>query len=538
MNRRAAYWLCILGTIAVALFLRGGDLAFRPLHNDEAINAVKLQGLWQSGDYRYDPHEYHGPTLYYLSLPVLRMASWFEPDQPGVASMRAVTVVCGLGLVAACWLASTALGRWAALGAALLTAVSPSMVYFSRYYIHEPFLVLFSALALAGVHRYQTRAGTWAAVGIGVAVGLMYATKETFPFAIAAMVAGGVLAAATLPGTPSDGVQEGIVRARLRTVLGAVSGIRPWHVAVALMAFTLVAVLFFTSFLRHPGGAWDAVRTYIAWGERARGATPHVHPWTFYLERLLWFRMGTGPIWSEAAIFLLAAAGVGLGWKRGLPGGSGPVPVRFLTGYTVTLAAIYSAIPYKTPWCMLGFLHGTLWLAGAGAWGLVHRFRGALPRCGVVLSVLGASVHLGYQAMRANGDFAADFRNPHVYGHTSMDVVNLLELVDGVVAAQPEGNSTPLTVAVPESSYWPLPWYFRRMGQAGWYEALPARVEPGIVITAVKLRANLEEREPQTWMQVGMFELRPRFFVEVHVERTRWSRFLETRRGTGPSEGR
>jgi hypothetical protein len=29
-----------------------------------------------------------------------------------------------------------------------------------------------------------------------------------------------------------------------------------------------------------------------------------------------------------------------------------------LAFYTLILLALYSAIPYKTPWCLLGFLHG------------------------------------------------------------------------------------------------------------------------------------------------------------------------------------
>ena len=75
----------IVGLLLIAaagLMFRGGDLAQRPLHNDEAINAFKLQQLWRHGTYRYDPHEYHGPTLYYFSLPVLAVASLFQPDQP------------------------------------------------------------------------------------------------------------------------------------------------------------------------------------------------------------------------------------------------------------------------------------------------------------------------------------------------------------------------------------------------------------------------------------------------------------------------
>jgi predicted membrane-bound mannosyltransferase len=69
MNRWSA--LALLLAIVGALFLRTPDLGNRPLHNDESTNAIKLAALWDQGDYRYDPHEYHGPTLHYFALPFL-----------------------------------------------------------------------------------------------------------------------------------------------------------------------------------------------------------------------------------------------------------------------------------------------------------------------------------------------------------------------------------------------------------------------------------------------------------------------------------
>ena len=49
--------------------------------------------------------------------------------------------------------------------------------------------------------------------------------------------------------------------------------------------------------------------------------------------------------------------------------------LRFLGFYTLLMATAYSVIPYKTPWCLLGFLHGMVLLAGIGAVRLLHAFR-------------------------------------------------------------------------------------------------------------------------------------------------------------------
>ena len=49
MNRWSA--LALLLAIAVALVLRIPRLDTRPLHNDEAVNAVKVSEVWQHDRY-------------------------------------------------------------------------------------------------------------------------------------------------------------------------------------------------------------------------------------------------------------------------------------------------------------------------------------------------------------------------------------------------------------------------------------------------------------------------------------------------------
>ena len=82
------------------------------------------------------------------------------------------------------------------------------------------------------------------------------------------------------------------------------------------------------------------------------------------------------------------------------------------------MLASYSAIPYKTPWCLLGFLHGMILLAGAGAVVLVRRARAPRTRALVAVLLAAAAAQLGWQAHAASFRFAADPRNPYVYAHT------------------------------------------------------------------------------------------------------------------------
>ena len=63
--------VCFLLILCLAAAFRVPRLTLRPVHGDEANQAVKTGILFDTGEYRYDPHEHHGPTLYYLTLPVL-----------------------------------------------------------------------------------------------------------------------------------------------------------------------------------------------------------------------------------------------------------------------------------------------------------------------------------------------------------------------------------------------------------------------------------------------------------------------------------
>jgi len=108
--------LLILLVAAGAVGLRLPQLDRRPLHNDEGVNAWILRDLVEKGQYRYNPHEYHGPTLHYLSLPFIRLAP--EGSRFSDANLRLAPVVFGGAMILLLWLLADGLGRAATLTAA------------------------------------------------------------------------------------------------------------------------------------------------------------------------------------------------------------------------------------------------------------------------------------------------------------------------------------------------------------------------------------------------------------------------------------
>jgi uncharacterized protein (TIGR03663 family) len=501
----------LLGGIALALWTLSLDL--RPMHNDEAVNGVKFGRLWEQGDYRYDPNEHHGPSLCYATLVLSRLTGAPKDiDQFSEGRLRLVTVVFGVGLILLLPLVADGMGRTATVWAALFTATSPAMVFYSRYYIHEVLLVFFTFLALAAGWRYwRTRRLGWALLA-GAGLGLMHGTKETFVISLAA--AGLGLGLNQLWNRWVDATAAPESSRRVSTK----------HVAAAIAVWLGVAVLLFSSLFHNAAGLRDSVLTYLPWLRRAEGASAHIHPWYFYLHRLLFFHTAKGPVWSEAFILVLAVIGARAGFMRQGLGDASASFVRFAAFYAFALMAAYSLISYKTPWCLMGFWHGMILLAGVGAAWLIRRARRRVLRYNVDLLLLAGAGHLAWQAWHANTTCASDRSNPYVYAQTSPDLMGLVGKVEELARVYPEGDRMVVKVAAPDGDYWPLPWYLRNLKRVGWWDQLPADPYAPVMIVSAQFRAGLDEKK--THLMAGYFQLRPQVFFELYVDVKLWQAWL------------
>ena len=504
--------LVLLLATSAALALRWPGLNQRPMHNDEAVNAVKFGQLWDHQGYKYDPNEHHGPALFYATLAFERLTAAPELDGYTDARLRFVIVLFGTGLVLLLPLIADGLGRHGLIWAALFTATSPALVFYSRYFIHEMPLVFFTFLALASGWRYwRSRRIGWVLLA-GAAVGLMAATKETFVITLAA--------AALALGL--NQIWNRVLDASGLPVKAA--PLNPWHLAAALGVCLAVALVLFTSFFTNASGPLDSIRTYEPWIHRAAGDSPHVHPWYFYFRRLLFFQADSGPIWTEAVILILAIIAVIAGFRRRRLGRANASFVRFLGLYTFSLTAFYTLLAYKTPWCLLSFWHGAILLGGVGAAVLVRSVRRRGWRMAVTVLLLAGGAHLAWEAWRADTTYAADPRNPYVYAQTSPDLLRLIEKIEALARVDPRGHGLVVKVMAPEGDYWPLPWYLRRFEKTGWWDHLPADPFAPIMLVAANLHAGLDEKK--THLMVGYFQLRPQHFFELYVQLDLWREWL------------
>ena len=145
--------------LTAGLALRLARLDVRPMHHDEANQAVKFGALLERGDYRYDTHDHHGPTLYYLTLPF----AWLRGQATLAAldewTLRGVPAAFGAATILLLPLVAADIGRTAVVAAALLMALSPAMVFYSRMYIQESMFACFTLAFAIAVGRAMTERG-------------------------------------------------------------------------------------------------------------------------------------------------------------------------------------------------------------------------------------------------------------------------------------------------------------------------------------------------------------------------------------------
>ncbi|MBM3284814.1 MAG: TIGR03663 family protein [Candidatus Aminicenantes bacterium] len=533
MTRSAFGWLFSLIFLAGLVF-RVAGLGLRPMHHDEANQALKFGALLEEGEYRYDRTDHHGPSLYYLTWPFARLLGGRDLASQTEKTMRLVPAFFGLGAMLLFLLFLPSFGRPPVLVSALGLVLSPAMVYFSRFYIQETILVFFLAGFLASLWRYVLRPSAGWALAAGFSAGMMYATKETSVIAFAAAAAAFFLTALTDkkingkrrigkngPGSvhPHDDAGQSKTLKPERQKEKQENRARLSHFVFAIGAAFLVIVLLFSSFFQNPKGIIDSIVSFKVYFVRAAETTFHVQPWPYYLKLLAFSRAKGGPLWSEAFLLVLALAGSIASFRRWRDSSPDRSFLKFIFFFTVITTALFSLIPYKTPWNLLSFHLGFILLAGAGAARILAGCRKG--GCFAVVLILSAAgfLHLGWQSYGANFIFPADPRNPYVYAQTSKGYAKLIERVEQIAFRHPEGRNMLIKVIAGPYETWPIPWSLRKYERVGYWqkaEEVTLSDRPALVIASAEEAIALEPII-STMYRPEYHELRPNVLLVLFV---------------------
>ena len=435
-------WAAFLLVALFGLALRLPQLGARPMHTDEAVNAYIVGQLLAGQTFTYDPKDRHGPALAALALPLARIEGAKTFSDLTESELRLTTVLAGTVTILLFGAAAEIFGFVPCLLAAMLFAASSLPVYYDRYFIHESlFTAATFGFILTGWRASRNRSVPQAVLA-GACAALMLACKETAVLEFSALFA-----------------------AALCFWLWNLRGKSPggwWPLKASVasaLVFLLVNLVLFTWF----GSNWKALAglLHAAPNLIARaGGEGHQKPFWYYAHLLAGCASG-GMICALACIGFIQTAR-----KRA------PSPYGFLAFYTLFLAAIYSLIPYKTPWLALN-----LWLPIALFAGLAidsfwrlrpqHAALRRAVRVSCILVGAVAAVLIGHDTRQRVFVHPAEESNPYAYAQTSEDLLGLPALIE--LVAYQNAIAAP-RIDVIASDPWPLPWYLRHYSQVGFWQ--------------------------------------------------------------------
>ena len=456
-NRRGrvlfAFQACAI--VAVAAYLRIYDIDVRPPHSDESVNFLFTETTTRDGFYPYSHENYHGPLFFYI---ITAIVNHFGDS---LLALRACSIACGVLLVVSVFAYANLLNRRFALLAGLFTALSPSLIFFSRYAIHESLLLLGeNLLALAALWWWQKKdPRAW--YGIAFSLFILISTKESFPIAIVS-IGIGLLAL-------------GNWRDHWQTLKQQT---KPIFLSYLLLV-TLVCFVFSAGF-RWIDGIVEMFGAIPQWVGRGSTEYGHFKPFLYYLQNVIW-RTEPQLLLAFAAAVVFAAARLLVSEirqeKPTAPQiGEGEVPIYFAV-WTVMATLIYGIIRYKTVWLVVNITFpAVLFMACVLAALTLHASK-VLNAAGILSIVLvlfaNWTMTLKYNFLTSpipphaalTNTYPYGPENPFSYVHTAPGMLKLVDDVQEYWKRKPGAK-----VLIGLDGYFPLPYYFRHQASLCAYQ--------------------------------------------------------------------
>ena len=561
-------WLvgCAIVT-AIATFLRFWQLELKPLHHDEGVNGFFLITLFREGVYKYDPANYHGPDLYYLALAFTKMFGL------NTISIRSSVAIFGVLTVVLAFFLKNYIGKIGSLAAALFIALSPGMVYISRYFIHEILFVFFSfGIVIAVLYFIERRkAGAFAIVSM------------TFLLLVCFLPT--ALNLANLFGKENTGLVwavrialfaiEAILVFLIMRMLLAWNEGRPIYLILASASAVLLFATKETAFITI-GTMFVAVICVWLWRKIYRAAVGEIKENEVEPIELTWItfrsRLGNSTdllLTVAAIVFIFAFVGVlffssfftypegvlkafeayaiwtKTGSKDHTQNGAfayfkwlmkieSPIFILSAIGTLIALLKArhrfaifagfwafglfmaYTIIPYKTPWLALSFILPMCIIAGYGINELLAARDTAVKILGG-LSLATATVILGYQTYDLNFQKYDDDSMPYVYAHTRRGFLDLINKIEYYADKSGRGKEASIEVISPD--YWSMPWYMRDYPKAIFHGRFADANTSEMIVASEAQKDELIERYAAHYKYAGTYPLRPGVELYLLVRR-------------------
>ncbi len=466
IQSRISFHTLFLIIFVFALVIRLWSLDLKLFHHDEAVHAWFAYRLLNEGVYVYDP-SYHGPFLYYVTAGIFALlgeADWVGRVLPalfGVALIPMVYAIYRLGY----------LDRNQTLIASLFIALSPELVYFSRFLRQDMFQLAITLLLVVALLYYHSTGRFRYAILAGLSAGLGMTLKEDMPLILGIFLIYGVYLLwskkITLPSSwKRDTLVSGFVFVGTMLILYSSFGTHPEVIFGHILDLGFIQTNGIIPAVNQTGW-YLAVEHWVAMHDMCRICGP----WFFYIMLLLLYEL---PIFTLAVFGTIQFTTRGLSAESGLPARireyvqrilkhgqkkeeplseivkrmlqnprEKAVPsrkeefIRFSIFWMLGTLAIYAYIGEKVPWLIV---HQLLPMIFVGTYLMTRRK--ALVAVLFSAFLIFALWHTSF--------VPADINEPIVQVQNSEDLRTVMALIDASDK-----------VVVSSDNYWPLPWYYR-----------------------------------------------------------------------------
>ncbi len=396
----------ILTTLIILIIIsRFAFLDIRPLHNDEGVNYFLANEILERGLFTYSPLNYHGPIYFFM------IAASFLIFGISEFSLRLPAVLFGI-FIAIIPLISKR-NEFNKYLCSFFLLISPSLLYYSRYSIHEIAFVFFSLVIICLITLIIEKKDLTYLPILSLMLALLFTTKETsiiLLFIILTIVIFNFKKIKNLPFKENSGI-----------------------VLLSIAIFLLIYTLLFSSFFHNLNGVSDSLKGFLPWIDRGLNEIGHDKPFPYYFLLILIY---------EWPVFLLALAGIVYSIKSH-PKNTFAINLSI---WFILNFAIYSTIPYKTPWLIINVIVPMCFLAAIGFKNL------KIGKLKNIFLFAGISYILFFSFI-LNFVYSWQPENQFAYVHTDKDIIKLIEKVN-------EDYNANSSILIISKEYWPLPFYF------------------------------------------------------------------------------
>lgn len=512
MNRARTAILPIVLAIIAGGLLRFYHLEAMPVHVDESEHAYVLGKALQGDPYQFSPKHHHGPTMHYA----FRISTWLS-NRSGFADLeiihlRAVPAIASIITLALIALLAARIGSATGQCAVILAAFSPYLLYYNRVAIHESLLVLFAIVFLILIRSYLHRPRSCTAVGIGIAAGLLIATKLTSVIFFFSVGSAGIIAGWLC-----------FKNSSLKEIeLPPAQAFKVHHLGTALAGFAIIYTVFYSSFFSNWRGLLDAITTF----GKYQVEEGHNKPWDYFFRILLMPQHSLGTWQWEPFLIIGGIFGFIVSWfDHKDPANT--LWVRVLGLSALIQIAVYSSISYKTPWLLMIPWAQMAIVAGYGIDRLFRQKQRWIP-WGVTLVIMALAMFQINEMRLRVFRYPSDPRNPFAYSSTLPGISDLGDFVQKLVRLRPD---EPASVQVIGEDVWPLPWYLRKVQNVTYLNEIPNADLSTLLIVTPNHLEQFQHRTKGKYVDL-LYPLRSGYPLHLMVQSGLW----ETWQNSDPTE--